>query len=219
MKLRLCGLAYRTAVCVFLLTMSCQLASAGFFTMSWSGTVKLEGANDPWGIGSSPVPFDIDVDVPLSAPDLSPTDAAIAAFDIVSARLVIAGRQASFAGGGVISFYEGDLLPFGGGGGFPDFVVLQADFTLAGSQETFFSAFLVPTETFSLTQLVESPPDVKSAVVIAEPESFVFPYRSSVPVGTQVTVVPEPAAFSSSLVLLLTRVRARRRRVMAAPTL
>jgi hypothetical protein len=186
--------------CLIFAMLATTAMAAGSYTISWSGTIGPNGSSDPWGLGVSPVEFVVAVDVPLTSVDMSPFDAPNALFDLTSSRLWLGGQPASFVGPASINFTEGGV---GGGGSLlPDLISFWGDFAFNGNQGFFSSIVGIDRSSFAFTQLIEFPPFFDSTVVVAPGQSVGPVYQTSVPLGTAVTVVPEPTGVWLSLGIL-----------------
>jgi hypothetical protein len=167
-------------------------AAAGQYTISWTGLVQPSGASDPWSIGPAPSAFAIEVDVPRDAADYASLDIPNASFDLTMARLSIGGQTASFVGPAGITFTDGGI----GAGGvlIDDSIFFGGEFSLNGNVAGFAAFFGIDRTSFTFTELVELTPVFPSTnvVTIPGPGNTSTTYSVSVPLGTPVTVVPEP---------------------------
>jgi hypothetical protein len=71
-----------------------KTCEAGPIRYSWSGLLEARfAADDPWQVGPSGAPFDLDVFVSPTAADFFEVEVEFAAFDVVGARLAVDGDE------------------------------------------------------------------------------------------------------------------------------
>jgi hypothetical protein len=182
-------------------------ARADTIRYSWSGQLVPNDASspDPWMIGPEGKPFELEVAVARSAADLSEQSIEVSAFAVLHANLLLDGQVLTFAGGGIVDYFDGnpvyDLLSFAG------------EFERFGETAEFSTVVSLPLSTFHFTQFDESLPAFRSTTNLTRSISGNRLYSAIVEQGMVISVVPEPSSsfllFISGIASLIHRCRNR----------
>jgi hypothetical protein len=174
------------AVLTFLVTAH---SANGELTYSWSGTLFLNGASDPWNLGSQGSSFSLSVSVSDLAVDMLPGNTDFAAFAIDDARLIVGAQTIPYVANGVLDFTDNEA-------GTTDIVTFNGDFDKLGNLVEIGSNAALPLSTFQFQNSSEKPPYFASANVDQTSGCCGGIYGSVVPAGALVTVVPEPTTLT-----------------------
>ena len=170
-------------------TLTSDTARSGTIQYSWNGTITpRDPVIDPWDIGANGKRFEISVTLNETALDRLP-DSLDASFEPLNAVLQIVGMPEPAFGEGLVFFQDTALRD--------SLDITLRDVEFNGVRETFFTGLNLPPTTFTLDEVIETPPVFPTAHTIfpggAISESS--SYRTFVPLDTSVTarLIPEPS--------------------------
>ena len=169
-------------------------ARAGQFQYAWSGKLLHDGV-DPWQIGPEGANFELSFTVAEDAHDLFDTNIEYAAFWVVSAQLKLDSEVIPYVGNGYVEF---DDYP----DGIFDLVMFGGEFAKLGQTMEIGTVAALPTSTFTLTELVETPLVFAPTATATQGGCCGGTYTGIVPAGIIVTAVPEPAAAAMLLEII-----------------
>jgi len=184
-------------VAIFVTHLVAPACQAGTLRYSWSGLLERRfEADDPWQLGPSGAPFELEVFVFPGAPDFFELKVEFASFDVAGARLLIDGEEAEYVGHGVLDFTDDS-------NGLRDVIFFDGDFQRFGETVEIVSAVSLDSTTYRFTNAIETPPRFSPATTAGRTGSGADRYTSTAPEGTPVLVVPEPQSWAFAAAALV----------------
>jgi hypothetical protein len=167
-------------------------AAAGNIHYKWSGTLLPSGPEDPWLIGETGMPFELEITVAKDSVDLAEVDPQFAIFAVDRARLAVAGREILYAGDGFLDFTDNSLIGY-------DLLSFRGIFDLGGVQSAVPSFVDLPLHAFQFVAPTETPPVFGSMANVLRSSTGAL-YSTIVEAGSLVRGVPEQKSMSLAFV-------------------